>query len=86
MEWVAYIAGYLLTAAATIAAAIITNKKTQALLAYRMDLLERKVEVHNHVVERVNTLEVDMQGTKALYDEKIKVANHRLDDLERAGR
>ena len=42
------------------------------LIKYRIDQLEKKVEKHNSVVERTYLLE-----------EKVKVANHRLDDLER---
>lgn len=40
--------------------------------------LTRSVERHNSVVERVYALE-----TKAdVFEEKMKVANHRIDDLE----
>ncbi|WP_304408632.1 hypothetical protein [Faecalibaculum rodentium] len=35
----------------------ITNSKNQALLNYRLDKLEEKVDVHNHVVQRVAILE-----------------------------
>ena len=42
------------------------------LIKYRKEQLEKKVEKHNSVVERTYLLE-----------EKIKVANHRIDDLER---
>lgn len=42
------------------------------LTAYRLQKLEEKVEKHNQVVERTMLLE-----------EKMKVANHRLDDLEK---
>ena len=42
------------------------------LIKYRIDQLEKKVEKHNSVVERTYLME-----------EKIKVANHRIDDLER---
>lgn len=45
---------------------------SHSLTAYRLQQLEAKVEKHNQVVERT-----------ALLEEKIKVANHRLDDLER---
>ena len=41
------------------------------LIKYRIEQLEKKVEKHNSVVERTYLLE-----------EKIKVANHRIDDLE----
>ena len=47
--------------------AIQSNSKT----IYRIDQLEKKVEKHNSVVERMTIAE-----------EKIKVANHRSDDLE----
>lgn len=41
--------------------------------------LTRSVEKHNNVIERVYQLE-----TKAdVFDEKMKVANHRIDDLEK---
>ena len=48
------------------------------LVNYRIDQLEKKVDLHNKVVERVYTLEnkTDVQN------EQIKVANHRIDDLE----
>ena len=41
--------------------------------------LTRQVEKHNEVVERVYGLE---NKTEVL-EEKLKVANHRIDDLER---
>lgn len=42
--------------------------------------LEKKVEKHNNFIERVYELEKDVN----LHDEKIKVANHRIEDLEKA--
>lgn len=44
-----------------------SNSKT----IYRIDQLEKKVEKHNQIVERMT-----------LAEEKIKVANHRIEDLE----
>ena len=41
------------------------------LIKYRIEQLEKKVEKHNSVVERTFLLE-----------EKMKVANHRIEDLE----
>lgn len=49
------------------------------LTAYRLEQLEKKVDKHNTVIERTFKLEEKC----ALYEEKFKVANHRLDDLER---
>lgn len=65
------LAGTLLGSLGGILAA---NKLTN----YRIQELEKKVEKHNQVVERVFNLEKH----EAVVDEEIKVANHRLDDLE----
>ena len=54
---------------------IITSSK---LTNYRIEQLEKKVEKHNNVVERVYILEKH----EAVIDEEIKVANHRIEDLE----
>lgn len=45
---------------------------------YRIEQLEKKVEKHNQVVDRVYKLE----QYKAVVEEEIKVANHRIEDLE----
>lgn len=50
------------------------------LTGYRIEQLEKKVDKHNNIIERVYRLE----DNDALLEEKIKVANHRLEDLERA--
>lgn len=54
---------------------ILTSSK---LTNYRIEQLEKKVEKHNNVVERVYILEKH----EAVVDEEIKVANHRIEDLE----
>ena len=43
-----------------------------------LELLEKKVDKHNSVVER--TFKLEEQA--AVFEEKIKVANHRIEDLE----
>lgn len=60
------------------------------LTTYRIEQLEKKVEKHNTVVERTyalerraDNLESALHNHEDLYSEKIKVANHRIDDLER---
>lgn len=49
------------------------------LTIYRIEQLEKKVEKHNNLIERVFKLEEH----GAVIDEQIKVANHRIDDLEK---
>lgn len=46
---------------------------------YRIGQLEKQVEKHNSIVERTYKLEERTE----LQEEKIKVANHRIDDLEK---
>ncbi len=45
---------------------------------YRIEQLEKKVEKHNSVIERVYKLE----QADAVEEEEIKVINHRIADLE----
>ncbi|MCD7753201.1 MAG: hemolysin XhlA family protein [Clostridiales bacterium] len=54
--------------------------KTTALITYRLEELEKKVGKHNEVIERTYKLEQH----EAVMDEQIKVANHRIEDLEQA--
>ena len=49
------------------------------LMGYRIEQLEKKVEKHNNVIERVYKLE----ETEAVQNEKISVANRRIDELEK---
>ena len=62
----------------TLAGTYFANRKSSALIAYRLELLEKKVDKHNSVVERIFKLEEQT----AVIEEKIKVANHRIEDLE----
>ena len=57
------------------------NNSTRTLIEYRLKKLEEKVDKHNNVIDRTYKLE----ELTALQEEKIKVANHRIDDLEKAG-
>lgn len=52
---------------------------TIAVISTKLEDLTKQVEKHNGVLERVYQLEADAD----LLDERIKVANHRIDDLER---
>lgn len=48
------------------------------LTTYRIKELEKKVDKHNTVVERTYKVEERL----SVIDEEIKVANHRISDLE----
>lgn len=58
----------------TLGGIVVSSKLT----TYRIEQLEKKVEKHNTVVER--TYELEKQAE--VITEKIKVINHRIDDLE----
>ena len=75
----ATIIGAAVAALASIVVSWINNKKQTALIAYRLEQLEKKVEKHNNLVERTYRLE----EMAAVHEEKLKVAGHRIDDLER---
>lgn len=51
---------------------IIGSYSGMKLMSYRIEQLEKKVDKHNNFAERIPVLE-----------ERIEVANHRIDDLER---
>jgi hypothetical protein len=62
------------TLGGTFGGILTANKLTN----YRIEQLEKKVEQHNKVIERVYVLEKD----EAVIKEEINVANHRISDLE----
>ena len=62
----------LITGAVTLIGVLIANGKSQAVTETKLDELTREVREHNNFARRVPVLE-----------EQIKVANHRIDDLEK---
>lgn len=74
-----------LTLVGVIVTVIFGNKKTTAsvkeqtdLTLYRIQQLEKKQDKHNTLIERMYKIEDRM----ALSEKDIKVANHRIADLE----
>lgn len=64
----------------SLAGTYFANRKASVLIAYRLEELEKKVQAHNNLIERTYRLEQHNE----VQDEKIRVANHRIDDLEKA--
>lgn len=69
----------LITGVLALLGTYLSNRKSAALIAYRLSELEKKVEKHNNLVERTYKLE----EASAIHTEQIKVANHRIEDLEK---
>lgn len=61
----------LITGAITLIGVLIANSKSQAVTETKLEELTREVRAHNNFAQRMPVVE-----------EKIKVINHRLDDLE----
>ena len=55
--------------------------KRDALQAQRIEQLERKMDKHNQLIERTYEVEKKIE----LIQNDIKVAYHRIDDLEKKG-
>ena len=61
----------LVSGSLTLLGVIIANSKTQAVTETKLDELAREVREHNNFARRIPVVE-----------EKIRVINHRIDDLE----
>lgn len=79
MNWIADIIIGVLAMAGTLGGAYFANRKSTALIAYRLEQLEKKQDKHNQLIERTYALE----EKTGLLEERVKVANHRIDDLEK---
>jgi len=73
MEWIAFAASAV-TALLSFFGVYLSNKKQTALMAYRLEQLEKKVDKHNQVIERTYRLE-----------ERASVIETEIDDLKKAG-
>ena len=61
--------------------AYFSNRRASALISYRLEQLEKKVDKHNNVIERTYALE----ERAAVQEEKLAAADHRIADLVSRG-
>ena len=66
----------IITGAFALIGTFLANRKSASLLEYRLQKLEEKVEEHNGYAKMFSE-------NIPLIREQIKVANHRIEDLER---
>ena len=71
MDWTSIVVA-VITGGLAFLGVCVSNRRSGALIAYRLQELEAKVDKHNHFAERMPVIE-----------EQMKVANHRIEDLER---
>ena len=57
------------------------QEKTRTLMEYKLEELTKRVNEHNNLIKRTYALEEKI----SVHEEQIKVANHRIEDLERKG-
>lgn len=68
----------LITGILSLVGVYAANRKSAALMEYRMEQLEKKVDIHNKVIDRTYRLEEQV----ALIEAEDKRQNKRLDMLE----
>ena len=69
----------LLSLAGTLGGAFGGIMVANRLVNYRLEQLEKKVDKHNCVIDRMYKAEARLD----LQDEQLDVANHRISDLEK---
>lgn len=62
----------------TLAGAYLANRKSAALVAYRLEQLEQKVHKHNNLIQRTYALEESV----AVLSERLNSADRRLSTME----
>lgn len=77
MDWTTVLSSFI-SGVVAIVVCVINNRKTVALIEYKIEQLTEHVEKHNNLIERTYKLE----EAAHIHDEQIKVANHRISDLE----
>ena len=62
----------------TLMGSYLSQRKSSALIAYRLKQLEKKVDKHNNLVERIYKVEEML----SIQEKETKVINHRIKNLE----
>lgn len=62
----------------TLMGSYLSQRKSSALIAYRLEQLEKKVDKHNNLVERMYKVEERL----SIQEKETKVTNHRIKNLE----
>jgi gas vesicle protein len=66
------------TTIGSVAGILTANRLTN----YRIEQLEKKVDKHNGLAEKMTRTEGELVRIEEKFDEKVSVANHRIADLE----
>ena len=70
--------GAIISGIVSLVVSSIQHNKTVAVMEVKIDELSKRVDKHNNTIERV----FELERKADVHEEKLKVANHRIDDLE----
>ena len=62
----------------TLTGSYLSQRKSSALIAYRLEQLEKKVDKHNNLVERMYKVEERL----SIQEKETKVINHQIKNLK----
>ena len=68
----------VVTGLLSLASVYLSNRKSAALMEYRLQQLEKKVDIHNSVIDRTYKLEAATE----VQENDIKTLYHKIDKLE----
>ena len=71
----------LITGGISLAGSLLSAAHTKNLILYRIEQLEKKQDKHNSLIERMYAVEKAVE----VLDNREKVSEHRIDDLEKRG-
>lgn len=69
----------LISAGVALLICVIQNNKTKALIEYRLDELEKKVDKHNNLIERMYACEKNID----LHMERLNTIEKDIDELKK---
>lgn len=93
MEWIGLI-GTIITAIGSLTAVIVTNRANNEKMLHQMELSQRDIKEEFKIAQAVTDTKIDELTREVrehnnfakrvpVIEEQIKVANHRIEDLER---
>lgn len=78
MEFVTPIIIGILSLAGTLSGSYFANKKSTALITYRLDQLEKEVAKSNDLIERIH----DIEENQAVFNQKLKTIDVQIEMLK----
>lgn len=82
MDWssiIVSVATAFITGSLALIGTFAANRKSAALMEYRICQLEKKMDKHNQIAERT----MELEKRTEVQEERIATANHRIAELER---